>query len=314
MSCTLRELKEKVINMILVTGGAGAVGSRLVRELVSIGKKVRVLSLPGDPKIKSLKNIDCEICFGDIAAPETLNGVFDDIDTVYHLAAVIIANKNEVLWKINLEGTKNVIKASINSGVKHFIYVSSVSAEWPEGSDYAMTKISAEKLVKSNGKIEYTIIRPTLIYGRNEGQEFKMFVESLKKYPVVFFVGRGRAKKNPVFIDDIVKGLSAVAHNKKTYSKVYNLSGGKEISIWDMSKLILKHQNMKKMFIPVPVFICNILAFIMEKIIKQPIITRYAISRIIQEASADNSKAKRDLGYNPIGITEGLKICYPVKN
>jgi nucleoside-diphosphate-sugar epimerase len=299
--------------MILITCGAGVVGSRLVKKLVNRGRKVRVLTLPGDQKIESLKNIDCEICFGDISVSETLNGVFDGIDTVYHLAAVIISNDKELLWKINLEGTKNVIKAAMNAGIKHFIYISSISAEWPEGSDYAMTKIAAEQLVKSNKKIEYTIIRPTLIYGCNEGQEFNMFVDSLKKYPVVFFVGRGRAKKNPIFVDDIVKGLSAVAYNKKTYGKIYNFSGGQEISIRDMSKLILKHQNIKKMFIPVPVFLCKVLAYIMEKTMKEPFLTGYAISRIMQEASADNSEAKRDLGYNPIGIIDGLGICYPLK-
>ena len=299
--------------MILITGGAGIIGSRLVKELVSNGQKVRVLTLPGDPKIKSLQNIDCEICFGDISISDTLNGVFDGIDTVYHLAAIIIAYDKELIWKINFEGTKNVLKASTESGVKHFIYVSSVAAEWPEGSEYAKTKAYAEQLVKLNNRMAYTIIRPTLTYGFNEGQEFLMFVESLKKFPVVFFIGRGRAKKNPVFLDDIVKGLSALAYNKKTYGKIYNFSGGQEISIWDMTKLVLKHKGIKKLFIPVPVFLCNILAAILEKIMKKPFLTRYAISRILQEASADNSEVKKDLGYNPIGITDGLEICYPLK-
>ena len=299
--------------MILITGGAGIIGSRLVKELVSNGQKVRVLTLPGDPKIKSLQNIDCEICFGDISISDTLNGVFDGIDTVYHLAAIIIAYDKELLWKINFEGTKNVLKASAESGVKHFIYVSSVAAEWPEGSEYAKTKAYAEQLVKLNNRMAYTIIRPTLTYGFNEGQEFLMFVESLKKFPVVFFIGRGRAKKNPVFLDDIVKGLSALAYNKKTYGKIYNFSGGQEISIWDMTKLVLKHKGIKKLFIPVPVFLCNILAAILEKIMKKPFLTRYAISRILQEASADNSEVKKDLGYNPIGFIDGLEICYPLK-
>ena len=299
--------------MILITGGAGIIGSRLVKELVGNGQKVRVLTLPDDPKIKSLQNIDCEICFGDISISDTLNSVFDGIDTVYHLAAIIIAYDKELLWKINFEGTKNVLKALAESGVKHFIYVSSVAAEWPDGSEYAKTKACAEQLVKLNNRMAYTIIRPTLTYGFNEGQEFLMFVESLKKFPVVFFIGRGRAKKNPVFLDDIVKGLSALAYNKKTYGKIYNFSGGQEISIWDMTKLVLKHKGIKKLFIPVPVFLCNILATILEKIMKKPFLTRYAISRILQEASADNSEVKKDLGYNPIGITDGLEICYPLK-
>ena len=91
-----------------------------------------------------------------------------------------------------------------------------------------------------------------------------MFLEYLKKYPVVPFIGRGRSLKNPVHTRDTLQGLQAVVGNEKAYGKIYNLSGGEEISIWDLGKLMLKHQGKKKLFLPIPVPICKLLASLMN--------------------------------------------------
>jgi len=298
--------------MILVSGGAGVMGSRLVRGLVERGKKVRVLTLPNDPYVSRLNGLDCEIVYGDVSDGTTLKGIFDGVQTVYHLAAIIIAYDRELLRKINTEGTRNMVEGSLATGVKHFVYVSSASVTWPEGSEYAQSKLAAEQIVKSQDKMQYTIVRPTLTYGRDEGQEFMMFMESLKQYPVVPFVGRGRAKKNPVHADDIVRGLIPIADNTKTYGKVYNFSGGEEISIWDLAHLMLKHQGLSKPFVAVPIPVCRAIAFLMERTMKRPPLTNYAISRIQHEAALDNAQAREDLGYDPVGVREGLERCYPL--
>jgi nucleoside-diphosphate-sugar epimerase len=298
--------------MILVTGGAGVMGSRLVRALVERGNRLRVLALPNDPKVSFLNGVECEIVYGDVSRPESLRGVFDGIETVYHLAAVIIAYDRNVLWRINVEGTRNVVQGALAAGAGHFIFVSSASAEWPEGSDYSQSKLAAEQIVKSQAGMKWTIIRPTLTYGRDEGQEFLMFLESLTKYPVVPFIGRGRAMKNPVLADDIVRGLMAVAGNPKTFGQTYNFSGGEDISIWNLGRLMLKHQGISKPFFPVPVPICRALAWAMEKTMKRPPLTRYGISRILHEAAFDHASATRDLGYNPVGVREGLERAYPL--
>jgi len=140
-----------------------------------------------------------------------------------------------------------------------------------------------------------------------------MFMESLKRYPFVPFVGRGRAKKNPVFADDVVKGLLAVAHNPKTYGKVYNFSGGEVVTIRELARLMLKCLGLFGPFIPVPIWLCKAIALVLDKTMKNPPLTRYAISRIEQDADLDNTEAQKDLGYNPLGVTEGLKRCYPVR-
>jgi nucleoside-diphosphate-sugar epimerase len=296
--------------MILVTGGAGVLGSRLVKGLVSRGHKVRVLVLPDDPSAERLSDVACEIVYGDVAAAASLAGIFDGVKTVYHLAAIIISYESDTLWRINVGGTRNMVSGALGAGVEHFIYISSVSASFPQGSDYAQSKLQAEQIVKSQNKMHYTIVRPTLIYGKGQGQEFMMFMDSLTKYTIVPFVGQGEAKKNPVLADDIVAGLLPIAGNHKTYNKTYNFSGGEEINLYDLARLMLKSQGMSRPFLCIPLPICRLIAFIMEMTMKRPPLTRYAISRIEHDAVFDNTEAREDLGYNPVGVTEGLQLCY----
>lgn len=287
-------------------------GSRLVKGLVKAGNRVRVLTLPNDPNVSRLEEIDCEIVFGDISDADSLKGVFDGAKTVYHLAAIIIAHDPRIFQRINVEGTRNMVERAAIASTKHFIYVSSASVIFPNASDYSRSKMEAERIVISQKSMYYTIVRPTLVYERDGGQEFMMFMDYLNKYPIVPFIGRGRAKKNPVFVDDVVQGMLAIANNPKTYGKIYNFSGGEEISIWDLAHLMLKHQGLAKPFIPIPIPMCRLIAIIIERMMKHPPLTGYAISRIVQDADLDNTSARNDLGYKPIGITEGLQKCYPI--
>lgn len=298
--------------MILVTGGCGVMGSRIVRGLVEKGWKVRALTLPNDPFVSRLDDVDCEIFYGDISELSSLKGAFDGIETTYHLAAIIIAFDSTLFKKINVDGTRNVVNGAAAGGVKHFIHVSSASVVYPKPTLYSLSKKECEKIVKEQKSMHYTIVRPTLAYEKDGGQEYMMFAEYLNKFSIVPFVGMGKALKNPVHVDDLMKGFLSLAGNEKTYGNIYNFSGGEEITIWDLAHLILKHQGINRFFIPVPVWFCKLLAVGMERMMKRPPLTWNVIAGITQDANLDHSTATRDLGYNPIGVREGLQKLYPL--
>ena len=255
--------------MILVSGGAGVMGARLVHGLVKAGWKVRVLTLPNDPYVSRLEGLDCDIFYGDVSDAKTLQGAFEGIEIVYHLAAIIITHDPGLFQKINVQGTQNMLDQAVAAGVKQFIYVSSASVVYPKTTIYSESKRECERIIKQNDKMNYTIVRPTLVYEKDGAQEFMMFLDYLNKYPVVPFIGRGRSLKNPVHTRDTLQGLQAVVGNEKAYGKIYNLSGGEEISIWDLGKLMLKHQGKKKLFIPVPVIVCKLIAILMKGVMKR---------------------------------------------
>jgi NADH dehydrogenase len=294
--------------MILLTGGAGVMGRRLVQGLRERGERVRVLDRAGT----RLDDPEVELRHGDVTDPASLQGVFEGVDTVVHLAAVLIAHDPAVFERVNVGGTRNVLGAARAAGVKQFIFVSSASVVYPKTTAYSRSKQECERLVRQEDRMQWTIVRPTLAYNEHGGEEFRMFLEYLRKFPVVPFIGRGRALKNPVHVDDLMRGFMAVVGNPVAYGKTYNFSGGEDIGIWDLAHLMLRHQGIAKPFLPIPVWLCTAIARTLEGRMPRPPLTWNIIAGITQDANLDNSEARRDLGYAPIGIHEGLQRCFPI--
>ena len=186
----------------LVTGAAGVMGARLTARLRSAGWQVRALVLPGDPLRARVEALGCEVREGDVSDAASLAGVCAGVDLVYHLAAVIIAHDQAVFQRVNLRGTAHVLAEAQRSKLPHFVYVSSASVVYPRRTRYAEAKLAAEELVKASG-VPYTIVRPTLVYEQGGGQELMMFLAYLKRFPIVPFIGAGRAHKRPVWSDEI---------------------------------------------------------------------------------------------------------------
>jgi nucleoside-diphosphate-sugar epimerase len=302
-----RPLRPKV----LVTGAAGVMGARLVRGLVDAGWEVRGLVLPGDPLRSRLEGCGCEIREGDVSVADSLDGACDGIDTVYHLAAVILSHDPRVFRRVNLDGTVNLVRAARAANVRHFVYVSSASVTYPRRTPYAESKLAAETCVAGERAFEHTIVRPTLAYDENGGQEFLLFLSYLRRFPVVPFIGRGTARKRPVHAGDIVDGLLRLAHQPVSYGKTYNFSGAESISMIDFARLMLEHHGVKKRFVHVPLVVCRAIARALEVFSSRPALTTSAIAGIVHDADLDPAEAMRDLGYRPIGVREGFQRCFP---
>jgi NADH dehydrogenase len=305
--------------MILVTGGTGVMGMRLVKKLLTSGNQIRVLALSGDPAVEKMKHWNIDICYGDITDINSLKNICLNVDTVYHLAAIILSPLNpNLFWKINYQGTKNLIQAAEKSGVRHFIYVSSASVTYPITNEYAKSKKGAEELLIHSHIPHYTIVRPTLAYEDGGAAEIVHFINYLRKYPVIPFIGSGGALKSPVYVEDIINGFVNIYGNEKAFSRIYNFSGGEQMTLEEMARRLLEHMGKRKMFIHIPINVCKLLAFLsilLSKLSKnQPLLTYQTITGVTQHANLDNSTAVADLNYNPRPFSEGIEELKTIKN
>jgi NADH dehydrogenase len=299
--------------MILVTGATGAMGSVLVRELHRINQKVRAVSLPGDPFVARVKDTAAEIVSADIADASQCTGICEGIDTVYHLAAIIISRDEMAFDKINVEGTRNIVEQALKARVRHFIYISSASVTYGAPTPYSRSKKAAEQIVIDSG-LPYTILRPTLVYGELGGQEFDMYLAYLARFPIVPFIGSGKALKRPVFVDDVTAGLLAVCNAEVAIGKTYNLSGGEAISMRDFSRLCLRLMGQgRKPLLHLPVWLCLLIARGMQLVMKDPPLKWQVIAGIIQDANLDPGQAMAELGYNSARVSECLPRFFPRK-
>jgi NADH dehydrogenase len=229
------------------------------------------------------------------------------------LAAIIISHDPQVFTQVNLEGTRHVVAEADARGVAHLIYVSSASVTYPKLTAYARSKLDAERIVaaRSGG---FSIVRPTLVYDEHGGLEVRMFLDYLRRFPVVPFIGAGGALKRPVWSEDIVDGLMRLADKPAPYGKTYNFSGGEAISMHDFARLLLAHHRAQRPFVHLPVWLCRGIAQLLARVMAEPPLTSSAIAGVVNDANLDPSEAMRDLGYRPIGVRDGFaRLQQPFK-
>src|SRR5438128_2309321 len=113
----------------LVTGGTGFVGANLVRELLSDGRGVRVLARVGGDR-RALEGLSVEIVEGDLTDPTSLRSALRGVRSVFHVAADyrLWAADPSVLYRANVDGTRNLLQASGDAGVTRIVYTSTVGA------------------------------------------------------------------------------------------------------------------------------------------------------------------------------------------
>src|SRR5689334_17019020 len=110
---------------VLVTGANGFIGSNLTQLLVREGHEVKAMVLPGTDLL-NLEGLNCEIVYADITKPEMLNGLLNDIEVVFHLAAVPSLAWSNHIFKVNYDGTKNLLEETVRCKVTRFVFMSSL--------------------------------------------------------------------------------------------------------------------------------------------------------------------------------------------
>lgn len=262
-----------------------------------MGHSVRVLTLPGQGESKRLPG-EVEIFYGDVRKPKILLDAFQNVDTVCHLAAVILAKKKDAFEKINLEGTRNVLLAAKSAGVRRFLFVSSISVTYPDLTDYGSSKLRAETLVRNSG-IPFTIVRPTLVVEKSGGAEYMLFVKYLKSSPLVFLPGKGKCLKRPVRTEDLVEGIALAATSPAAVGKTYALAGSKVLSLSDMAKISMEKAGVRKKIYGVPLWLCHFLALLKQFLLPGSVSARQALAGFRFDAAPEITDAEKDLGYKP---------------
>ena len=313
--------------MNLITGGAGHLGNVLVRELLARGEQVRVLILPGEDT-QSLDGLAIERVEGNILDRESLIRAMTGVETVFHLASLvsITEEKLHLLQAVNVDGTRNVIDAAKQTGVKQLIYTSSIHAleRPPEGilideclafdpdnpaGAYDRTKAQASLLVlqASEEGLDTRIICPTGVIGPYDFRRSEMgeLILSFMEKRVNILVD---GAFDFVDVRDVAKG-QILARDRGKPGETYIL-GGERIEVKFLHNIVQKITGKKTKAITFPLPIAVILAPMAElyyKITKTRLrFTRYSLETISSNSKISSAKAKKELGYHPRKLAKSI--------
>jgi len=294
---------------ILVTGGAGFIGSHLVDRLLNKGFEVTVIDNLHTGRLENIAHHQDRKEFrfikGDIRDFNPVKETMKDIDAVFHeaaLASVTLSVENPILTNdINVTGTLNLLRASSDLHVKRFIYASSaaVYGDTPSPqkredmtpnptSPYGVSKFAAENYVKLFHKVyglETVSLRCFNVYGPRQrfdiqsayGGAIAIFTNRLLRNMPPLIYGDGGHTRDFVYIEDVVEANMLALNSKNAAGEVFNIGTGTSISVNQVANTLQEIMNKKNL---------------------KPI---HANPRPadIRHIHADISKAKRVLGFNP---------------
>ncbi|MEM0118879.1 MAG: SDR family NAD(P)-dependent oxidoreductase [Thermofilaceae archaeon] len=248
---------------VLVTGGAGFIGSHLVRRLVQSGYEVVVFDNFSTGSSENLGELmgDIEVIEGDVRDREAVEAVAQQADGVVHLAALIDVaeslQKPFLYLDVNVRGTLNVLEAARRAGV--FVFASSaavygnpvrlpIDEEHPLQplSPYGASKVAGEALVSAYAHIHGfrpVVLRLFNVYGPKQSKAYAgVVVEFIKRIqrgepPVIF--GDGAQTRDLVFIDDVVEYFVRALALERVRG-VYNIGSGKPISVLELAEIVAR--------------------------------------------------------------------------
>lgn len=283
---------------IFLTGAAGFVGRHLIKRLN--GHEVTCFVRKDSEDLKNFKTVK-----GDLKYVADVVNNLKDFDVVIHLAANLWVTDNHTMYLDNVVATKNIIEACKKNNVKRIITISSSSATPENITEYGKTKLEADKLVM-NSKLDYTILKPTMIYG-DGGRGFTRILSHIKKYPIVPVVGHGRTLMQPVYVEDVVDAIIKCLENPASVKKVYNIAGPKPVSMNELFDAISSTLGRKKFKLHMPVKLLYRITNLMHPFNKNKRMTKEGIKTFYTDSNLDISEIVKDLGYSPISLEEGLK-------
>lgn len=209
---------------VLVTGGTGFVGTKVVEAIRTRGHDVRALVR------KSPAPAGVEAVEGDMTDAESLRRAVSGCDVVVHLAA-IRQGKPEQFERIMTRGTRDLVAAASDEGVRRLVLMSAlgVSEETKELVPYYGAKWDMEQAVAGSG-LEHVVFRPSFVFG-TDGGILKTF-RKLAKLPVTAIPGSGRKRIQPIWVDDVGQYFARAVDLPEAPNRVLEL-GGPDIVTWD---------------------------------------------------------------------------------
>jgi len=301
-----------VSRLVLVTGGAGFIGSNLVRTLLERGDEVRVLDNFSTGARANLDGLDVEVVEGELRSYERVHNAVRGVEVVFHLGALgsVPRSVQDPLTStaVNVEGTLNVLLAARDEGVRRVVFASSSSVYGPQEtlpipeqaapdpiSPYGVAKLAAERYCVSFARVydrlETVALRYFNVFGPRQSPSSQyaavvpLFIAAIAAGRPVTIHGDGEQSKDFTYVSNVIDATIAAADAAGVNGRIFNVSAGSAATV-------------------------NALADLIGRILDRPVERRHAPPRPgdIRHSWADIGAARETLGYAPtVSLEDGLR-------
>lgn len=265
-------------------------GRNLVDSLAETNHSLRLIVHKKKPAW--LPDTAIESVDGDVHDLDSLVAAFKEMDVVYHLVGIIAETRELTFERTVVGGTINVVKACKYCGVKRIIYLSALGTSRSAVSEYHQSKWKAEEAIR-NSQIDYTIFRPSVIFGKDD-KFINKLVQMVRRFPLVPVVGDGKARLQPVYIRDLAAIMRDCLQNEKVLNKTIKIGGPEELQYKEIISILKKLLKKKRGNLYLPMWLLRFNALVLERVMKPAPITTDQL-RMMEAENVCNNRELHDL-------------------
>jgi uncharacterized protein YbjT (DUF2867 family) len=291
---------------ILVTGGYGFVGPKIVHALRARDHEVRALVRDRD-NAKTLETWGSELVDGDVTDPESLRRAAEGVECIVHLVAMIKGSPTK-FERVMAQGTRDLLSAAEAAGARRFVLMSALGTNERnrELVPYYRAKWDMEQAVKASS-LEHVIFRPSFVFGA-DGGVLPMFVRQVRWSPVTPVVGDGKGRLQPIWVDDVASFFAEGVESTVAAGQTFELGGPDALTWNELFERIRQVLGARRATMHIPVGLMRFGATLTDWLPFAPI-TRDQLKMLVEggDQVCDPSPAIEALRVVPMALNEQLR-------
>ena len=281
---------------VFLTGATGFLGEHVVRQLVKASYKVSAL-VRRSSQTGTLEKDGVRLYRGDLDFPVSMLDGLRRADIFINLASLGFGH------------TPSIVQAVEEAGIQRALFISTTSVFTRVATTSKVIRVAAERRIYESA-LDYTIIRPTMIYGTPRDRNIWRLIKYLDRWPVIPIVGSGRAIQQPVFVDDLARAVVQAIEANGAIREEYNLAGPDALTFSGMVDTVCCVLNRRVRKIHIPIGLGLFGAYILERLgIK---LAPEKIRRLGEDKGQDVGKTANELCYTPLSFEKGIlrETCF----
>jgi uncharacterized protein YbjT (DUF2867 family) len=270
----LPSLPEQMMTTVVVFGGAGFLGRRLVRRLTAEGMTVRVAVRHPDPARIELRPISFDrvtVVPADVREQASVAAAIAGANAVVNTVSAYVEKGGVTFEAVHVQGAQTVAREAVAAGVARLVLVSGIGADADSGSPYIRARGRGERVVRQTFP-EATIVRPGAMFGPGDAL-FGTLAELARLLPILPLIGGGRTRLQPVFVEDVAEAVASILTDPGTVGQTYELGGPAVYTLGDLVRFTLRVTGKRRLLMSLPFRMAEIQARLFELLPNPPLTT-----------------------------------------
>ncbi len=290
---------------VVVFGGSGFLGWRLVRRLAGDGLNVRVAVRHPAPARSILKTAGLDqvtVQRANVCDQASVTAAIAGAEAVVNVVSAYVERGGETFEAVHVRGAEMVARAAATAGVARLILVSGIGADPESRSPYIRARGRGEQAVQREFP-DAAIVRPSAMFGPGDAL-FGRLADLARLLPVLPLIGTGRTRLQPVFVEDVAEAVAHMLAEPVTASRIYEITGPNVYTLRELVGITLRLIGRRRLLVPVPFAIADVLARLLELLPSPPLTTGQVDLLRMDNVASGTLPGLRELNIQPKAIEE----------